>query len=287
MYRNYSTFTSALTTLTKVKNCFFIIGLLCTVVCSCGKPENREPETGSEVIIIKEYYSTGKIKTEISAVGDLRQGVTKNYDQHGKLLSEVNYVNNIREGTATNYYAASGKVNSTLVYKNGVKEGDEIWYYESGKVYRVTPYIQGKISGVQQVFYEGGQVMAEIPFKDGFPGIGLREYKEDGKMITDYPKLIIDRKDYITEANKILLYINLSDNSEQVKFYKGPLTDGMFLNKELLLLATQKGSTQIDFNIPPGTALNQTVVISAQFKSAYGNSYITSRSYKLQVINRN
>lgn len=287
LYRINSTFTLRLSTLTAVKNNFFIVGLLYLIVTSCGKPDKQEPETGSNVFIVKEYYSTGKIKSEISAVGDLRQGITKNYDQQGRLLSEVNYVNNVREGTAINYYAETGKVNSTLVYKNGIKEGDEIWYYESGNKYRVSPYLQGKLDGLQIVYYESGKIMAEIPYKAGFAGLGLKEYNEDGTLVTDYPKLIIQRKDYLTEANKIMLHISLSNNSEQVKFYKGSLTEGKYLNAQLLLLATQNGTTQIDFNIPPGAMLNQSVVITASFKTAFGNPNTISRTYKLQVVNNN
>jgi antitoxin component YwqK of YwqJK toxin-antitoxin module len=269
-----------------MKSCFFIVALLFTLIYSCGKPDKQDPETNSGVFIVKEYYSTGILKAEISAVAGLRQGLTRNYNQQGRLISEVNYVNNIREGIARNFYVNSGKLNSSLEYKNGIKDGNEIWYYESGKDYRVTPYVQGVISGIQKVYYENGQLMAEIPYKEGFPGAGLKEYKEDGTLISNYPKLLIQQKDYLTEANKVLLHIMLSDGYEEVRFYKGPLTDGKYLNKDLLLLATQKGTTQIDFNIPPGTTLNQSVILTAHYKTPNGNPHIISRTYNLQVVNK-
>jgi antitoxin component YwqK of YwqJK toxin-antitoxin module len=254
-------------------------------VISCAKHRQQNTAGDSDTNLIKEYHSNGKIKTEISAVGDLRQGLTRNYSFEGKLLSEVNYSNNLKEGMATNYYATSGKINSTLVYKNGVKEGDETWYYESGKPYRISPYKNGVIDGVQKSYYENGKSRAEVPYKNGFPGTGLKEYKKDGSLITNYPKIEIRKEDHLKDANKIVLIISLSNNAENVKFYEGPLLEGKYLSKEVLELATQKGSTQIDYNIAPGVTLNKGVVISASYTTPMGNHCIITRLYHLQAFN--
>jgi antitoxin component YwqK of YwqJK toxin-antitoxin module len=258
----------------------------CILVCfSCAKHVQQNTAGVSDTSVIKEYHSNGKIKTEISAVGELRQGLTRNYSFDGKLLSSVNYSNNLKEGIATNYYASSGKINSTLVYKHGVKEGDEIWYYESGKPYRVSPYTNGVINGVQKLYYQNGNLKAEVPYKNGFPGIGLKEYNKDGSLFTDYPKILIGKEDHLKDANKIVLVISLSNNMEDVKFYEGSLFEGRYLSKEILELATQKGNTQIDFNIAPGVRLNQKVVITASYRTTRGNLCIITRSYTLEAFN--
>jgi antitoxin component YwqK of YwqJK toxin-antitoxin module len=279
-----------------MKSTFYISGLLFALIISCGTPDkqkvaDRKLKNQDTVIdslkvrVIKEYYSNGKIKTETEARGNLRHGLMKSYNREGFLLSQVNYVNNTREGMATNFYPLSGKVNSTLVYKNGIKEGDEIWYYESGQPFRVTPYIKAKIQGIQKYYFEDGKIMAEVPYKDGFPGTGLKEYKSDGTLITTYPKLIITRKDYLADANKVILNIELSDSPAQVTFYRGSLTDGKYLNDDLLELATQYGTTKIDFNVPPGGSINQKVTISAKCKTKNGVPLILTRTYSLNVIN--
>jgi antitoxin component YwqK of YwqJK toxin-antitoxin module len=291
-----------------MKSFIFTIGFLCALIVSCGKSDKQHAENGKtvkqdslsgktdkqdtknskEVIIVKEYYSNGTIRTETSAIGDLRQGLMKSYDRQGRLLSEVNYVDNVRQGIARNYYAVSGKVNSSLVYKDGIKEGDEIWYYESGQAYRVTPYVQGVINGIQKFYSEKGQILAEVPYKNGFPGTGLKEYKKDGTLITNYPKLIIEQKDHMANANKVILNISLSDSYVSVKFYRGSLVDGRYLSDDLLLLATQIGKTQIDFNVPRGGgSVKQKVIITANYKTPYGNPLILNRIYNLQVVNNN
>jgi antitoxin component YwqK of YwqJK toxin-antitoxin module len=270
-------------------------------IISCGTPdkpgilsrkrENKEKldtvADSLKIRTIREYYSNGKIKTETEARGNLRHGLMKSYDREGRLLSQVTYINNTREGMATNFYAATGKVNSTLVYVNGIKEGDEIWYYENGQAFRVTPYIQAKIQGVQKYYFDDGKIMAEVPYKDGYPGTGLKEYKKDGTLITDYPKLIISQKDYLADANKVILNIELSDSQAKVIFYRGSLTSGKYLNDDLLELATQYGSTKIDFNVPPGGSIDQKVTVTANYKTKYGIPLILSKTHHLRVLNNN
>jgi antitoxin component YwqK of YwqJK toxin-antitoxin module len=268
-----------------MKSNLILLSIFLSVAFSCSGPGQKKTTSDSDTTITQEYHSNGKIKTEISSVKGLREGPTRNYSFQGKLLSEVYYINNIKEGVATNFYAASGKINSTLVYKHGVKEGDETWFYESGKPYRISPYKNGVIEGVQKLYYQSGQIMAEVPYKNGFAGTGLKEYRKDGTLVTDYPKIVIRKEDHLQDANKIVLVISLSNSSESVKFYEGSLLEGKYLNKKMLLLATQQGNTKIDYNIAPGVRLNQGVMITANFRTPMGNPYIITKIYNLQAYN--
>jgi len=265
------------------KPMFFLSALL--VLVSCGKTDNSETAAGSDENVVREYFANGKLKTEISVRDSFRQGPTKNYDSEGNLLSEVNYIDNVKEGITTNYYVPSGNVNSTLVYKAGIKEGDETWYYESGKEYRVTPYVGGKMNGVQKLFYESGALMAEVPYKDNYPGKGLKEYREDGTLRDEYPTIVITEENHLATANSVLLRISLSNKSTGVKFYRGSLDEGIYLSDEMSEMATQNGVTQLQFNLPRGARLDQTINIAARFESRASMPYITNTTYRLQVFN--
>lgn len=277
---------------------YLLIILLVSAVMSCQTLENKiipgnkkeaqaNTADSNAVHIIKEYFSNGRIKTEISAKGNLRHGLTKNYSRDGLLLSQVNYVENVKEGMATNFYEKSGKINSTLVYKKGIKEGDEIWYWESGRPYRVTPYVEGFANGIQKYFYEDGKLKAELPWKNGKPGIGLKEYKPDGTLITDYPRLVIKQNDYMKQANKVILTIEMSDPKVQATFYRGALLEGKYLTDKQLELAIQNGISQVDFNIAPGSTFNQKVIISANVKSPFGYPLILTKSFVVYAVNNN
>lgn len=257
------------------------------LVPACGtesqkKADEKLPE-GTDVV--REYFSNGKVKSEITAINGLREGPTRNYDREGRLLSEVTYVNNKKEGRATNYYSKTGKVNSTLEYKAGIKQGDERYYYENGQVYRISPYINGLIDGTQKLYYEGGQLLAEVPYKEGYAGMGTREYKIDGSLVTDYPEITVTKENHMKDANKVLLIIRLSNRDTRVKFYSGELLNGRYLHKDILHLATQEGTTQIDFNIAPGSTISKTLHLVANFRSPRGNPVILKKTYSFQASN--
>jgi len=271
-----------------MKNNLLIVFALAMLVFSCSKTDQngkKSEKKSKDDSVVREYYSNGVIKTETSAKGQLRHGPTKNYDRSGLLLSEVNYTDNIMDGQATNYYAKSGKVNSTFFYKKGIKEGDETWFYESGKPYRVSPYIKGKIEGTQKHFYEDGKLQAEVTYKNGFAGTGLKEYKADGTLISDYPTISIRKEDHLKKANKIILIVSMSNNKSSVKFYKGSLLDGTYLHEGLLTLATTEGRTQLDYNVGPGMMIKQDVVIVANYKTPMGNPLVISKRYKVEAYN--
>ncbi len=273
-----------------MKSNYFLVTALAVLVFSCGKPVQNEKKTetkSKDNSFVKEYYSNGKIKTEISAKGQLRHGTTKNYDRTGLLLSEVNYVDNILHGQATNYYAKTGKINSTFFYVNGIKEGDETWFYESGKPYRISPYIKGKIEGIQKHYYEDGKLQAEVSYKNGYAGMGLREYKPDGSLITGYPTISIQKEDHLKNANKIILIISLSNNSNRVKLLKGSLLDGKYLHEDMLTLAIQDGKAAMGYNVTPGTMITKDIVISASYKTPMGNPYVITRRYRVEAANHN
>ncbi len=268
-----------------MKNFFLFACILSILVSSCGKPAKNETQPAPGTVIVREKYRSGGIKSESTVINDQKQGITKNFDLQGRLISEVNYVDNVKEGMATNYYAASGKIYSTMMYKKDIKEGDEIWYYESGKPYRISPYIQDKIEGIQKYYYENGQLKAEVPYNSGLPGIGTKEYKKDGSLVTDYPEIKIIRQDHLQSANKILLLISLSQEVSEVKFYKGDLLDSQFLHEGMLQLATQNANTQIDFTVAPGDKISQSVVITANHRTSMGNHRVISKTYLLQAQN--
>jgi hypothetical protein len=268
-----------------MKKSFFIVGSVLIILSSCGKTAKEPVANVSDTAVIKELYSDGTVKSEASAIGELRQGWTRNYSRQGTLISEVYYVDNVRHGPARNYYATTGKLNSSFEYVNGVKQGDEIYYYESGQKYRVSPFVNGKIEGLQKLYYENGDLLAEIPYKEGSPGLGLKEYNKDGTLVNDYPRLVIQKEDHLRDANKVLLLISLSNGDDDVKFYRGALAEGKYLHGKMLSLATQNGITKLDYNIPPGAAISQKITISANYKTRHGNPLILSKTYDLQVLN--
>jgi antitoxin component YwqK of YwqJK toxin-antitoxin module len=266
------------------KNLIIYLAIIALGV-GCNNPIKKAAQEAKQKDpnVVREYFSNGKVKTETAVKGNLRHGLTKNFDRNGMLVSQVNYVDNVKDGQAINFYATTGKINSTMMYKNGIKEGDETWNYESGKVCRVSPYVKGKIEGTQKFYFESGKLMAEVPYKNGLAGVGTKEYKEDGSPNTNYPDISFRREDHIQNASKILLFISLTQQAFDVKFYQGTPKGG-FITDNMMPMSTQNGIAEMDFNVPAGSMVNKDVVITASYRwTKLGITHVITKKYHLSA----
>jgi len=257
--------------------------LLAMLASSCKNSVilgNKEQETdtiasGSDTTLSKAYYEDGALKSVSQMKNGLRNGLTKNFYRNGALLSEVYYANGLRNGVAVNYYKEGG-VHARIPYRNDVKEGEAVWYYPSGKPYRITPYHQNLIDGIQRFFYESGQLQAEVPWKKGQPGTGLKEYTESGRLIRE-PSVVV-RPERLNDA--VILYISLSDESRNVTFYQGELTEGRYLNRNLRQLKTTGGKSIIQFPPSDPETTPKEFHIVAIKETSLRNQQILYRKYR-------
>lgn len=264
-----------------MKNLLFL--LITAFVChSCGFTGKKEDTKTSGTRIVKEYHENGLIKSEVSVKGNIREGITKKYDQRGRLISEINYVNNKKEGLYKEFYP-SGDVYSSITFKNGIKEGEEIWFYENGKPYRVNPFHMGKINGIQKWYYKTGKLKGEVPYKNGLPGIGLKEYKEDGTLVTSYPEIVFKEIDQVVMLDKFTLQISLSNNSRKVKFYLDELDEGKYTKKFMVEIPTEKGIASQTYDVPKGFLKIEKINIIAHYTTPSGLPYIMQKKYNLAL----
>jgi len=270
-----------------MKKLFYSVLIFFAAISSCSESGSESGGRRSQTRgnVVREYYSTGVLKTETTVKDSLRHGPTRHYDMNGNLLSEVNYVENVKEGTVTNYYVPSGKPSSTFEYKQGIKQGDELWLYETGEKYRVTPYVDGKINGVQRYYFQSGALMAEVPYRENRVGKGLIELKEDGTPVSTHPRIVIVFEDHLRSANSVILRLSMSNNSRNVQFYRGELEDGIYIHDGLREMAVQEGTAQMSFNLPRSTMIDQKINIVANYKTGYGNQLVLDTVYHLQIYN--
>lgn len=154
-------------------------------------------------------------------------GVKKFFDQ-GRLVKEITFRDGIKEGLCKNYYD-DGRLKSTIIYSNNLRTDTARWYYPEGKVYRATPYLNDKINGKQVKYYKSGRVQAEIPYINSLRTPGLAEYYEDGRKVTGMPTIVSEiNKSYYESHGTVRVIFKLSNDSKNVKFYRGNLTDGAF-----------------------------------------------------------
>ena len=268
---------------------YLLIGILSFVLfaaCTQQEKEPEQPANSSDIQVFKEYYPDGKIKSETEAKGKLRHGTSKDYRKDGTLENLITYENNKKHGLAANYYPDGITIKTELNYVNGYKQGEATWYYPDGSVYRKTPYENGRITGIRTTYYESGVLQSETPYSNGQPGIGLKEYTQDGDPKSYTARIQIREVDRISLDKTFTLIISLSNRSKRVEFYQGKLTNGVYWNDQLDPIPIKNGIAELSFFVSKGTFKMETLNIIARDKSRLNHYHILQKEYHLAVENK-
>ncbi len=95
--------------------------------------------------IVKTYYPTGEVQSELSYVNDVLEGNSIWYYQNGNVMIEKNYNNGILNGRLKEYYN-SGLVKEEYEVRDGIKDGIDRAYYENGGLKYVYYFSKGIIT---------------------------------------------------------------------------------------------------------------------------------------------
>jgi len=193
----------------------------------------------------------------------------KNYMRDGVKLKEVHFTNGIREGMTRTFYRG-GVTEQEIPYVGGARNGEAKWFYPDSKLFRVTPYENDTINGDQIQYYKSGRVKARINYINGNRSPMLDEYEMSGVKVTDYPKLTYKVIDKYREKGVYKIYVEMSDLSETVNYYRGDFVNGLVdlsVCKPLLQSAT---TGYLDMIKSDSTGADSVVVIAA-YLTNFGN----------------
>jgi len=76
--------------------------------------------------VVREYYKSGKIKSEAIYKGGIISGGEISYYENGNLMSQCLYENGVQHG-AQKYYSDNGSLKSTVNYINGKADVSDEW----------------------------------------------------------------------------------------------------------------------------------------------------------------
>ena len=113
----------------------------------------------------KEYYPSGKFKSDAFFVDGLLQGRSTGYYENGNLEYEENYKDDELDGPTKNYYE-NGQLKTELNYKNGKLDGLARAYHENGQLYIEENYKDGKLEGESTSYDENGNLISKAIYKD-------------------------------------------------------------------------------------------------------------------------
>ena len=195
------------------------------------------------------------------------------------IAQQITFKNGVREGLMKTFYI-SGQVRQTFIYSKGVRQDSSIWYFEEGQIFRVTPYKNDTIDGIQKQYYRTGQKRAEIGFSKGRRTTYFREFTKEGKVIGDYPSLVVSTEDNYKSKGTYKISLALSDKSVNVTFWRGDLSSGKFDTAHYAKINTIRGTGTILLR-KSGQAHGNYVGVVGEILTSLGNNYLVYKKIDL------
>jgi len=245
--------------LKNTKSISFLLLLMLSVSFSCKRSNNLEEVIGSE----------SKSETVVKRRSD-------------GTISSVNQVNdnNRVHGVRATYYEDGKTLYSKQTFSHGKKQGPAIWYYKSGQVFKQTNFVAGKRHGLTRVYYKSGKLSAEFESEHGNVQPGLKEYNEEGSLITAYPDVQFRELDFLASKNRLDLVIYCTKKRSGVKFFILHEKDG---ETSRVYLITEHDSALLQYYLNPGDMLIKRVDILAEIPTELGNVLAKKYSYNLSI----
>ncbi|HOD14682.1 MAG TPA: toxin-antitoxin system YwqK family antitoxin [Spirochaetota bacterium] len=136
---------------------------------------NRQPE------VVKEYYASGKVKSETSYVDGKIHGKRKLYYENGNLQKEEEYSAGIRAGVFLEYYE-DGALRNYETYRDDALNGVCYMQYPGGQKMMIGQCANGKKTGKWTLFHKNGEKYMEGNFIDNLMEGLWRSYSPDGDL---------------------------------------------------------------------------------------------------------
>jgi TonB family protein len=114
-----------------------------------------------------------------------QEGLVKSYYDSGKLKSEINFSNNVREGDAKFYYE-NGNIKEERNYNNGKVEGLVKKYNKDGKLEEVFNIENGRRQGPTSLYDSAGVYLSDVTFENG---VKVIDTSEEEVAISSKPEL--------------------------------------------------------------------------------------------------
>lgn len=232
-----------------------VLGLMLT---ACSNETSNKPTDVAKPVKTNQRNAKGE-----------KDGLFVSKAPNGNFRTQINYKEGKKHGESLDYYD-SGKLRARINYKNGLKDGKAIWYFDGENIFRINSYVDDVRTGLQQKFYKNGNKLSELEFLNEYPGVGLREWKENGTERTLGNYIKVSKKG----SN---LYAELSSGQSNVQFYYGELTDGKFLNNNSRDISGANGVAQMPFKKIKDV---NNIVITARYKTYLKNDRVVTTTVK-------
>lgn len=126
-------------------------------------------------------YKENQIIEEGNYLNSKKTGLWKQFYETGKIKSEITYKNNIPFGYAK-FYFRNGNISEEGNWENYKWNGNYKYYYEGGQLRYDWKFVNGIRESTQKYYFENGKLKFEGEWENGGENGTIREYNEDGSL---------------------------------------------------------------------------------------------------------
>ncbi|MBN4051453.1 toxin-antitoxin system YwqK family antitoxin, partial [bacterium AH-315-M05] len=192
----------------------------------------QDPEEFTDIEIVKEYYPGAKIKSELTYVNGIPNGIYREYSIDGKITGSKIYKDGIVSGEGIidkkgkkqdvwkEYYpfdndkhVGTSRLKAEGMYKNNKRTGEWIFYHENGVIEQKGKYVKGRPDEIWKWYYESGNLLREEHFERGIENGYLIEYSDSGTIIT--------KGEFIDGDKEGLWFYEVGDHREEGVYKNG------------------------------------------------------------------
>ena len=137
------------------------------------------------IIHEKDFYTTGKLKYEVSFVKGKKEGkITRTFSE-GRIRNIAMYRNDTIIGVDSIYELT--RLDATIPYLHGKKNGSAKTYYNTGELLSETSYVDDKADGISKDFYKTRELLSEVECKNDTIVSIKKAYYINGKIEAETP----------------------------------------------------------------------------------------------------
>ncbi len=216
---------------------------------------------------------------DTTSVPDTGYTGIKQYMSGERMVREVTFKNGVREGLTKTFYPG-GQLYQTFWYEKGLRQDSGRYFYVEGQLFRTTPYKNDTIDGIQKQYYRTGKLKAMIGYSKGMRTPYLQEFTQNGKLLKDYPEIIVNVNDEYNTRGLYKVTLELSDKNTRVRFNRGELMNERFDTTFIRPVNTVNGKAVINLK-KTGKAGKNYLGIIGEITTPFGNRHIVYKKVDL------
>ncbi len=244
-----------------------------------------EYKNGKKNGSLKEYYRNGNLKAVQRYVNDTLNDTSFFYHENGS-RSSIQIYRMEKKINRWQKYNKQGKLYWEAGFKNNVFDGSWLRYsYRSIKLLEHFNYVEGDKDGKQETYYDSGKLKSTVYYEKGRPLPGAEEWLENGKKINNDFKISISEQNDVLMKGKLSFIIRLEHPRSDDALFEVLSYDSDKKSTFLVPVKKEGDHFIMEFSVPKGGFVMKEVKLSAERKTALGNTVCKTTSFMASANN--